>query len=91
MTSQLNVDTIVNKAGNNPVAFTKQEGVKARLNYNDNTPAIITDFSKNILARDSLALRKEIKRVCSNLINSCKSCRCSSNILNCWSKIITIP
>ena len=45
MTSQLNVDTIVNKAGNNPVAFTKQEGVKARLNYNDNTPAIIESFN----------------------------------------------
>ncbi len=45
MTSQLNVDTIVNKAGNNPVAFTKQEGVKARLNYNDNTPAIRESFN----------------------------------------------
>ena len=46
MTSQLNVDTIVNKAGNNPVAFTKQEGVKARLNYNDHTgPAIRESFN----------------------------------------------
>ena len=34
----------------------------------DNTPAIITDFSKNILARDSLALRKEIKRVSPDII-----------------------
>ena len=45
MTSQLNVDTIANKAGSGTVAFTKQEGVKARVNYNDNTPAIIESFN----------------------------------------------
>ena len=38
MTSQLNVDTIVTKQ---VVAFTKQEGVKARLNYNDYSANII--------------------------------------------------
>tara|TARA_Y100000593_G_scaffold20323_1_gene40801 strand:+ start:456 stop:1205 length:750 start_codon:yes stop_codon:yes gene_type:complete len=43
--------------------------ISTRLRYliqsvdGDNTPAVITDFSKNILARDSLALRQEIKRV----------------------------
>ena len=45
MTSQLNVDTIANKAGSGTVAFTKQEGVKARLNYNDNTPATRESFN----------------------------------------------
>ena len=45
MTSQLNVDTIANKAGSGTVAFTKQEGVKARLNYNDHTPAIRESFN----------------------------------------------
>ena len=45
MSSVLNVDTIANKAGTNPVAFTKQEGVKCRLNYNDNTPAIREAFN----------------------------------------------
>ena len=45
MTSQLNVDTIANKAGSGTVAFTKQEGVKARVNYNDNTPAIRESFN----------------------------------------------
>ena len=45
MTSQLNVDTIANKAGNNPVAFTKQEGVKARLNFNGNSNNILESFN----------------------------------------------
>ena len=50
MTSQLNVDTIANKAGSGTVAFTKQEGVKARVNYNDNTPAIIESFNTSSAA-----------------------------------------
>tara|TARA_Y100001937_G_scaffold39912_1_gene56638 strand:+ start:140 stop:532 length:393 start_codon:yes stop_codon:yes gene_type:complete len=45
MTSQLNVDTIANKAGSGTVAFTKQEGVKARLNYNDNSANILGSFN----------------------------------------------
>ena len=45
MTSQLNVDTIANKAGSGTVAFTKQEGVKARLNFNGNTPATRESFN----------------------------------------------
>ena len=45
MTSQLNVDTIANKAGSGTVAFTKQEGVKARLNFNGHTPATRESFN----------------------------------------------
>ena len=45
MTSQLNVDTIANKAGSGTVAFTKQEGVKARLNYNHNSTNLLGSFN----------------------------------------------
>jgi hypothetical protein len=37
MTSQLNVDTIADKAGSGPVGLTKQHAAKAWVNYNSST------------------------------------------------------
>ena len=34
----------------------------------DSTPQVINNFSQNMLARDSLALRKEIKRVSPDIV-----------------------
>ena len=42
MTSVLNVDTIADKAGTGPVAFTKQEAAKMYFRYNQVTPALET-------------------------------------------------
>jgi len=53
MTSQLNVDTIANKAGSGTVAFTKQEGVKARLNYNDNSASIRETFNVSSISDEA--------------------------------------
>lgn len=47
MTSQLNVDTIANKAGSGTVAFTKQIAAKSYVNVNgdDNPPTIRDSFN----------------------------------------------
>ena len=47
MTSVLNVDTIADKAGTGPVAFTKQYAAKVWVNFNG-TGTIATRTSKNV-------------------------------------------
>ena len=49
MTSVLNVDTIADKAGTGPVALTKQEASKARVNANGDTPVINGSFNVSSL------------------------------------------
>jgi hypothetical protein len=47
MTSQLNVDTIADKAGTGPVGLTKQSAAKAWVNFNG-TGTIAADDSLNV-------------------------------------------
>ena len=45
MTSVLNVDTIADKAGTGPVGLTKQTAPKARVLYNQDSPAVLDSFN----------------------------------------------
>ena len=49
MTSQLNVDTIADKAGTGPVGFTKQEGMKARHASNVTGESLFGSFNVSSL------------------------------------------
>jgi len=57
MTSVLNVDTIADKAGTGPVAFTKQEAAKLRCRYNQATATLETgDLNVSSISDDSTGL-----------------------------------
>ena len=53
MSSQLNVDTIVDKAGSGPVTLTKQEAAKYWLNYDARNQAVRGSLNQSSLSDDS--------------------------------------
>ena len=47
---------IIQSTGGTASAFTKQEGVKARINYNDHTPATRENFNVSSINDEALTI-----------------------------------